>query len=253
MNCPACDGLLCQIEYEGLPIHTCPACGGEWVEGKCLRAIERRRHVEVPDHADDAVERPAREVARVCPACGVVMQKARYGKQRDIILDQCGQCRGIWLDRGELEAVQAAFEAWEDEKFPDRARQRTSPTEGAVGATFAHRLQRVSTFELIFRWVVSLVFLLGPAIAILWFQRDWLGTWQFYAIYGGAWAVMLLIAWLVEFVPDMDNIGWFGGMMDNPFSYRDDYNRTLLQLKWFFMPAEIVIGTVVKTHRYTQQ
>lgn len=253
MNCPACGSVLCRIEYEGVPIHTCPECGGEWVEGKRLRMIERRRHVEIPRHAGAAVERPARERARVCPGCGMVMQKARYGKQHDIILDQCAQCKGIWLDRGELEAVQAAYEAWEDEKFPGRATQRAPLTEGVVGATFAHRLQRVSAPGLIFRWIVSLAFLLGPAVAILCFQRGWLGAWQFHAIYAGAWTAMLLIAWFVEFVPDMDNIGWFSGMMDNPFSHRDDYNRLLLQLKWIFMPAEIVIETVERTFRYMRQ
>ena len=36
---------------------------------------------------------------------------------------------------------------------------------------------------------------------------------------------------------DVDDLGWFGGMMDNPFSFTDDYNRGLLGLRVLLLPG----------------
>ena len=52
----------------------------------------------------------ARETKRHCPADGVTLTKEiAHG----IVIDRCPQCRGVWLDAGELERMNsdAAFEA----------------------------------------------------------------------------------------------------------------------------------------------
>lgn len=38
----------------------------------------------------------------MCPNCNTSMQSVR---RHDVELDMCPQCRGIWMDRGELEKV----------------------------------------------------------------------------------------------------------------------------------------------------
>lgn len=38
----------------------------------------------------------------LCPNCNVSMQSVN---RSDVELDMCPQCRGVWLDRGELEKV----------------------------------------------------------------------------------------------------------------------------------------------------
>jgi uncharacterized protein len=44
-----------------------------------------------------------------CPKChGQMRQYERSG----VIVDQCGECRGIFLDRGELERLLDAESAW---------------------------------------------------------------------------------------------------------------------------------------------
>jgi uncharacterized protein len=37
-----------------------------------------------------------------CPKCGAALQEAEYG---DVHIDRCTECEGVWLDKGELEAV----------------------------------------------------------------------------------------------------------------------------------------------------
>lgn len=41
---------------------------------------------------------------RICPACNIDLQRAQ---RQSIEIDFCPQCRGIWLDRGELEKLSA--------------------------------------------------------------------------------------------------------------------------------------------------
>ncbi|MFH2027769.1 MAG: zf-TFIIB domain-containing protein [Nanoarchaeota archaeon] len=37
-----------------------------------------------------------------CPRCKVYMQKL---KKKDVIIDVCGKCGGMWLDAGEMEKL----------------------------------------------------------------------------------------------------------------------------------------------------
>ncbi|NRA37146.1 MAG: hypothetical protein HRU15_03315 [Planctomycetes bacterium] len=55
----------------------------------------------------------------------------------------------------------------------------------------------------------------------------------------------LLIGYHLKINPDYDNMGWCGGLIDNPFRYSDDWNRTMLFFMIFFMPARILaIGVI---------
>jgi Zn-finger nucleic acid-binding protein len=56
----------------------------------------------------------------LCPRCETVLldEVERHG----VVLDLCKKCRGLWLDRGELEKILAAERAPEprDERRDDR-------------------------------------------------------------------------------------------------------------------------------------
>ena len=43
-----------------------------------------------------------------CPICSVEMKLAQ---REDVEIDYCPQCRGVWLDRGELEKIIARMES----------------------------------------------------------------------------------------------------------------------------------------------
>ncbi|MBL8768328.1 MAG: zf-TFIIB domain-containing protein [Planctomycetes bacterium] len=58
-----------------------------------------------------------------CPRCST---KTLLEKERDgVTIDQCPDCRGVWLDRGELERILARAQAEFDEL--DRARYAAPP------------------------------------------------------------------------------------------------------------------------------
>lgn len=44
-----------------------------------------------------------------CPRCGVALsERTRAG----VVVDACSRCRGVWLDRGELEMLVAEFHTY---------------------------------------------------------------------------------------------------------------------------------------------
>lgn len=48
----------------------------------------------------------------ICPVCQSPMREV---ERRGVMIDTCTQCRGVWLDRGELEKLAGAFD--NDERF----------------------------------------------------------------------------------------------------------------------------------------
>ncbi len=53
-----------------------------------------------------------------CPRCGAVLSERR---QVGVQVDVCSRCRGLWLDRGELEKIVATVHAAEWERSSWRA------------------------------------------------------------------------------------------------------------------------------------
>ena len=46
--------------------------------------------------------------------------------------------------------------------------------------------------------------------------------------------------------PDYSNMGWAGGLMDNPFRYSDDLNRFLMMLQMVLYPGRFIAVTFVQ-------
>jgi len=111
MRCPRCNTPLEAALHEQAGARAeamgCPGCGGQWFTPRELAAID-----EVTDVRLFEIRRiPADEVQQLtvhCPACPgkVPMSKSRSRRDRKVTIDACPECHGIWLDRGELEAIQ---------------------------------------------------------------------------------------------------------------------------------------------------
>lgn len=56
-----------------------------------------------------------------CPLCNVSMREV---PRRGVKIDVCPECRGVWLDAGEMEKLLEGAERWEEEDWRDRDRHR---------------------------------------------------------------------------------------------------------------------------------
>jgi len=56
-----------------------------------------------------------------CPVCSVDLTMS---ERQGIEIDYCPQCRGVWLDRGELDKIIERSRAMPAEAYPDRGDNR---------------------------------------------------------------------------------------------------------------------------------
>ena len=91
---------------DDVPLMECAGCHGVWAErgqlARAMRTDEDLRAVFPPDASTE----------HLCPAgCAARLEEVHYSKvEEHLLLDRCPKCSGIYLDRGELEAVERVNE-----------------------------------------------------------------------------------------------------------------------------------------------
>ena len=101
MNCPKCDECLSMVEVRGTQVDKCSACRGIWFDEKELETIMDVKPSELrplSSRADNAYDR----VRGKCPRDGHDLMRVCSTRNADVVVDVCPECRGLWLDGGEL-------------------------------------------------------------------------------------------------------------------------------------------------------
>ena len=83
-----------------------------------------------------------------CPVCDVVLTMT---ERQGIEIDACPQCRGVWLDRGELDKIVERASAFSerDRGYSDRDRNRdTSYSEDRDQSHYPHHKRKSFWHEL---------------------------------------------------------------------------------------------------------
>jgi Zn-finger nucleic acid-binding protein len=103
MDCPACNEPLAALEFDGVEVDHCAACGGVWLDEDeaALLLCSRAAVADFLAGLADSAGEPQRKLR--CPVSGVPMRKAAIGEAGAVTVDVSPH--GIWFDRGELAAV----------------------------------------------------------------------------------------------------------------------------------------------------
>jgi hypothetical protein len=109
MKCPDCRNILKPIECKGVIIHECIKCNGKWFQRDELQKVETReddtvRWIDFEPFGKDMEKASVASEGKVCPKCLEKMQSLKYLKSK-VVIDKCPDCRGVWLDRGELAKI----------------------------------------------------------------------------------------------------------------------------------------------------
>lgn len=111
MNCPRCKTPLkaidCTEPSARIEVDVCLSCEGIWFdEGELekLETIVEPKMIEIRRLPTKEVQ----DAPITCPVCddGVYMDKKIHKRDSKVIYDECTTCYGIWLDGGELKAIQ---------------------------------------------------------------------------------------------------------------------------------------------------
>lgn len=104
MLCPR-DGTGLEPKPIGeMPVQSCSACGGMFLEhGQLNRAAgPTEGDLEFSTVDLDSRQHDDRYGPAVCPRDGSRMNKVDFNIETDILLDYCERCGGFWLDGDEL-------------------------------------------------------------------------------------------------------------------------------------------------------
>jgi Zn-finger nucleic acid-binding protein len=111
MKCPRCQVPLSpgRVDAAGLNLaaFNCAECTGHWLSLTDLRAAEQVVDVRLIAWRHlPGIETQGRIL--FCPACpgSKPMDKVVSTRDQRVVMDVCGTCSGVWLDYGELEAIQ---------------------------------------------------------------------------------------------------------------------------------------------------
>lgn len=118
-NCPACKDPLGSETYEGVQIDRCPTCSGTWCDaGELDTIIERKDEtinarliVKFKVMRDWKAAAGEKASDRVCPRCDGKMTSINYKQVPGLVIERCDATCGVWLDKGELEKIQAFEES----------------------------------------------------------------------------------------------------------------------------------------------
>ena len=110
-KCPSCDTDLTEEEFHHTMVDRCEECGGIYFDAgeleSILKIVELYTGTKLKEPDIDTLENVEQDRKLRCPADGAIFEKHEIGGQ---IIDICPECRGIWLDAGELFALKIAEE-----------------------------------------------------------------------------------------------------------------------------------------------
>ncbi len=127
-SCPNCKTRLIEMKYESAPVMKCSFCEGYLLrQGIIERIISRRdrfftdKEIEHTKSSATAPPQSAHELASltqiICPSCKTAMLRCFHSQLTKVVIDRCvnALCGCVWLDRGELEAIQILIEQFQSE------------------------------------------------------------------------------------------------------------------------------------------
>jgi Zn-finger nucleic acid-binding protein len=110
VDCPACGDQLVTALIDDHGCRACPSCFGVAMEkpafGQLIQA--RRANYRGADRPPVQWRTRAPQVERECPQCREPMEVHPYYGPGNTIIDSCRGCGLVWLDSGEITAIEQA-------------------------------------------------------------------------------------------------------------------------------------------------
>jgi Zn-finger nucleic acid-binding protein len=104
IRCVTCDdtdmvAVKCGPDLE---INQCRVCGGIWLDRDELEKLQSLGgfYLKNIDKENQTVIQSGK--ARLCPRCNLNLENMPHPVKKNIMIDRCIKCGGLWLDSGEL-------------------------------------------------------------------------------------------------------------------------------------------------------
>lgn len=108
MRCPRCGKLLKEVTIYDRRVDRCDECGGTWFDRDELKAVKDERDENLSwldfDLWSDKDKLKSGGTFIDCPRDGSPLYQIQYGPSQ-VMADVCRECRGVWLDKDELDKI----------------------------------------------------------------------------------------------------------------------------------------------------
>ena len=110
LHCPVCDLELFLGVVENESVYYCEKCRGFLVKCDDFAAIVRKRRARRMGIEGAATPLNPEELQRhiQCPVCHRRMDVHPHYGPGPVVIDSCSYCQVVWLDQGELAAIERA-------------------------------------------------------------------------------------------------------------------------------------------------
>lgn len=108
--CPRCDETLVDAVVDGQVALACPGCRGLIMKHATFATIVRQRRAAFRGAAFTPTPLDLEQLSDpvYCPGCGRTMEVHPYYGPGNQIIDSCCRCGLVWIDAGELTAIERA-------------------------------------------------------------------------------------------------------------------------------------------------
>lgn len=109
-QCPRCDQSLVRVSIDANPAAACTECQGVLCSNAAFGAIvqQRRASFRGAERPPQLVDRDQLRQSTNCPGCTAPMDTHIYAGPGCQIIDSCAACHLVWIDAGELTAIERA-------------------------------------------------------------------------------------------------------------------------------------------------
>ncbi len=109
-DCPVCDGPLTAGSIEDTRVLFCEGCRGVLINGERFTAVVRKRRAAQSGPGEPPKPLDPEELQRKinCPVCHKRMDVHPYYGPGNVVIDSCIRCHLVWLDHGEIAAIERA-------------------------------------------------------------------------------------------------------------------------------------------------
>ncbi len=101
LACPKCNSYMFPALKRRVQIDCCANCSGVWLDKGELATIYNTP-LDMPREGQEAVSEPT---SYHCPRCGGALSEQFYSSQDTLLVDVCEECKGVYLDKGELDKI----------------------------------------------------------------------------------------------------------------------------------------------------
>lgn len=107
MKCPSCKNPLREKGAGGMTLDVCyGGCGGIWFDAAELERVNARAASTLHSIWQVPVGKVNLTDPRLCPRCpDQVLDRRWFSELKQVEIDECPKCKGIWLDAGEFTRI----------------------------------------------------------------------------------------------------------------------------------------------------